>query len=312
MMMRALILLLATAVLASAQAPLLQIHLKDGRIIAPTRMRRDKDTIIATLDIPGQAGAPGTKGDFGFALTDIATLVFEKPSALDTAPELIAAGKAEEALEKLDPVIKFYEGFRDAPGSWWDEAVPLQIQALFALRREKEAAEEAAKFGRLAADPEIKKLNRIFNAVALTRRGEHEGAVRLYADLGKVTERHELLGLMAVNKGDSLVALGDELKKKGELDKAAVRYEEALLSYLRVPALYPAQKMYLPQALLGAARAYLGFEDFKRARVSIKELKEKFGATPEAKDADAVAEMVDKREKQLADPQQEKVEKPAA
>jgi hypothetical protein len=80
----------------------------------------------------------------------------------------------------------------------------------------------------------VKKLNRIFTAVASTRKGEHEGAVRLYGDLAKITERRELLGLIAVNKGDSLVALGDQLKKKGEIDKAAIRYEEALLSYLRV------------------------------------------------------------------------------
>ena len=312
MMGRAFLFLLLTVAFACGQTPGLQIHLKDGKIITAKQMRRDRDTIIATLEIPGQAGAAATQGDFGFSLNDVALLVFPKPGALDSAPELIAAGKAEEALEQLAPVIKYYEAFRDAPGSWWDEAVPLQIQALFALRREADAAEEAGKFARLASDPDVKKLNRVFTAVALTRKGEHEGAVRLYADLAKITERQELLGLMSVNKGDSLVALGDVLKKKGEVDKAAIRYEEALLSYLRVPALYPSQKMYLPQALLGAARAYLGIEDFKRARVSIKELKENFAATTESKEADAVAEMVDKREKQLADPQQKDPENPAA
>jgi tetratricopeptide (TPR) repeat protein len=308
---RALLFLLLTLGSAVAQTGL-QIHLKDGRVVAPLQMRRDKDTIIATLEIQQKAGGPMTKGDFGLPLSDISTLVFPKPAVLDTVPNLIADGKAEEALEQLEPVVQYYEGFRDAPGSWWDEAVPLEIQALLALRREKEAGEEAAKFGRLASDPEVKKLTRIFNAVALTRKGEHEGALRLYADAGKITERQELLGLMAVNKGDSLVVLGDALKTKGEIEKAAVRYEEALLSYLRVPALYPSQRMYLPQALLGAVRAYLGFEDFERARSTIKELKENFGATPEAKEADAVAEMVDKREKQLADPNQKDSPKPAA
>jgi hypothetical protein len=155
-------------------------------------------------------------------------------------------------------------------------------------------------------------LSRIVNAVALTRKGEHEGSLRLYAEGMKATKRLDMLGLIAVNKGDSLVALGDGLKAKGELEKANVRYEEALLSYLRVPALYPSQRMYLPQALLGAARAYLGFEDFPRARATIKELKESYGATAEAKEADKVAELVDEREKQLADPQQSSSEKPSA
>jgi hypothetical protein len=134
MTLRALLLLLASVTLAFGQSNL-QIHLKDGRIISVLKMRRDRDTIIATLSIPGQAGAAATQGDFGFPLSDIATLAFAKPQALDTAPELIAAGKAEEALDQLSKVIEYYEGFRDAPGSWWDEAVPLQIQALLALRR---------------------------------------------------------------------------------------------------------------------------------------------------------------------------------
>lgn len=310
MITRAFVILIATATCAFAQ---LEVHLKDGRVVKPTQMRRDRDTIIATLELPSkEPGGALTKGDFGLPLTDIAKLVFPKPGALDAAPAMIASGKAEAALQELSAVLKYYEGFRDAPGSWWVDAVPLEIQALLALRRDKEAVEEAAKFSRLASDPENQKLSRIFNAVALTRKGEHEGAIRLYNDSAKVTKRLDMLGLIAVNKGDSLVVLGDELKKKGDLDKASVRYEEALLSYLRVPALYPSQKMYLPQALLGSAKAYLGFEDFTRARTAIKELKENFGETLEAKEADAVAEMVDKREKQLADPQQKDVEKPAA
>lgn len=310
MIARALLFLIIAVTGAYAQG---EVHLKDGRVVKALQMRREKDTIIATIEIPAKdAAAQPTKGDFGLPLTDIAKLVFPKPSALDTAPGMIAAGKAEEALGELSPVLKFYEGFRDAPGSWWVDAVPLQIQALLALRRDKEAADEASKFSRLASDPENQKLSRIFTAVALSRRGEHEGAVRMFGDAAKLTKRLDMLGLIAVNKGDSLVVLGDELKKKGELDKASVRYEEALLSYLRVPALYPSQKMYLPQALLGSARAYLGFEDFTRARSTIKELKENFGATLEAKDADAVSELVDKREKQLADPQQKDPEKPAA
>jgi hypothetical protein len=133
-----------------------QIHLKDGRVIPTKQMRRDKDTIIATVEIPAQPGQPTKTGDFGFPLTDVATLQFGKPAALDTAPELIATGKAEEALVQLQPIVKYFEGFRDAPGSWWVDAVPLQIQALLALRRDKDAAEEAAKFSRLASDPRIR------------------------------------------------------------------------------------------------------------------------------------------------------------
>ena len=99
---------------------------------------------------------------------------------------------------------------------------------------------------------------------------------------------------------------GEELRAKGEVEKAAVRYEEALLSYLRIPALYPAQRMYLPQATYGAAQAYLGIQDFDRARTAIKELKLLFAATPEAKSTDALSEKLEKRAALLTTPEPKK------
>jgi len=77
-------------------------------------------------------------------------------------------------------------------------------------------------------------------------------------------------------------------------------YEQALLSYTRVAALYPSQRGYLPQATIGAARAHLGLDDFARAKQAIKELKDDFASTPEAASADELLAKVEKREKILA------------
>lgn len=291
------------------------IQLKDGRIIPAKALRRERDQIIATIEIPSKTpGEKPTTGDFGFPLTEIFTLAFERPAALETAPDLISAGKAQEALEQLEPVIKYYNGFRDAPGSWWTDVVPLQVQALLALRKDDEAIAVAQQFSRLAMDPAIKRYTKAFTAVSLTRKGQHEEALALYDDAAKSTARREVLGLIAVNRGESMLAIGNALKEKGELDKASVRFEEALLSFMRIPALYPSQRMYLPQATFGAANAYFGFDDFGRAKAAIKDLKQNFPETPEAKAADALAEKVEKREKQLADPAKETEpgKKPAA
>ncbi len=294
-----LFILLALAAAASAQ----NLHLKDGRVLPTKQMRRDKDTIIATLEIPSKdPGGKPTTGDFGFPLSEIFKLDFPKPGVLDTAPDLIAEGKAEEALSKLEPVIKYYAAFRDAPGSWWTDLVPLQVEAQLALRRDKEAGEIAEQFSRLATDPEVKKFMKAFSAVSLTRKGQHESALPLYDEAAVSTERVDVLGLIAVNKGDSLVALGDALAEKGEPEAAAVRYEEALLSYLRIPALYRNQRMFMPQATHGAARAYLGMKDFDRARVSVKELKTAYAATPEGKSADELEAKIEKRAALLTDP----------
>jgi tetratricopeptide (TPR) repeat protein len=266
-------------------------------------MRRDKDTIVATLEIQAkeQGGVP-TAGDFGFALTDIFRLEFPKPSILDSAPDLIAEGKAEEALGKLEPSLKFYAGFRDAPGSWWTDLVPLQVQALLALRRDKEAADAADAFTRLTTDPEVKKFMRAFTAVGLTRKGNHQAALPLYDEAALATERADVLGLIAANKGESLLALGDALLAKGENEAAAVRYEEALLSFLRIPALYRTQRMFLPQATYGAAQAYLGIRDFDRARLALKELTELYAATPEGKEAGELSRKIEKRAALLVAP----------
>jgi tetratricopeptide (TPR) repeat protein len=225
---------------------------------------------------------------------------------------MIAEGRASAALTALENELKTYTGFRDVPGSWWDQLVPLQIQALLALKKEKEAADAAAMFAQMASSDENKRISKAFVAVVRTRKGEHQSSLPLYDEAYKATKRQDILGLIAVNKGDSLVALGDALKAKGEIDQADRRYEAALLSYLRVPALYPSQKQYLPQATLGAGRAYLGMEDFERALVSVKELRENFAGTPEAEAATDLETRVKKRREQLADPKTAATAKPAS
>ncbi len=283
------------------------IHFKDGRIATAKQMRRDKDFIVATVEIPAkEPGGQPTTGDFGFPLADIFKLDFPKPAVLDTAPALIADGKAEQALTQLDPVLKFYAGFRDAPGSWWTELMPLQIVAQLALKRDADAVETADQFSRLASDPEVKKYMKAFTAIALTRHGKHEAALPLYDEAALVTESTDILGLIAVNRGDSLVALGDALAAKGEPEAAAARYENALLSYLRIPALYHTERMFMPQATYGAAQAYLGIMDFDRARLSVKELTASYAATPEGKAAAELSGRIEKRAALLATPAPEK------
>lgn len=291
-----------------------RLELADGRILYPKAMRRERDNIIATLETPpAQPGGTPGRGDFGFALKDIYTLYFPKPAVIDKGPEMISGGRAAQALTLIETELKFYAGLRDAPGSWWDELVPLQIQALLALRKEKEAGEAAATFAQLASSDENKLISQAFTAVSKTRKGEHEASLKMYDAAYKATKRQDILGLIAVNKGDSLVALGDALKAKGEVEAAAKRYEGALLSYLRIPALYPSQRQYLPQSTIGAARAYFGMDDFDRALTAIKELREGFPGTPEAEATNELEAKVKKRREQLADPKAAAAEsKPAS
>jgi tetratricopeptide (TPR) repeat protein len=283
-----------------------RIFMKDGRVLAPVRMQRSGDDILATFPRQQKAAdgsisnIPGSEMQVGIKLAEIAKLDFLKPPIIDAAPKAIAEGKAEALLKALAPEVDRFAGFRDAPGSWWVDLVPMQIQALLTLRKDKEAQDAADSFARQAADPENQRLTKAFAGVARTRKGEHKAALALYADAVQTVRRHDIMGMIAVNRGDSLLAIADALKVENKAQESVEQYEQALLSYTRVAALYPSQRGYLPQATLGAAKAHFGLDDFERAKLAIAELKADFAATPEASQADELLAKVVKREQLIS------------
>ena len=292
---------------ASAQAPDPgRIFMNDGRILTPIAMRRNGDDILATFPRQEKSAdgtitnVPNSEIQVGIKLTEIAKLDFAKPPIIDAAPKAIAEGKAEALLKAMQPEVDRFAGFRDAPGSWWVDLVPMQIQALLALKRDKEAQDAADTFSRQASNPENQRLTKAFAGVARTRKGDHKAALALYDEAVKSVRRHDILGMIAVNRGDSLLAIADGLKAENKTPEAIIYYEQALLNYTRVAALYPSQRGYLPQATFGAARAHFGLDDFERSKLAIKELKDDFASTPEAAATDELLAKVEKREKILA------------
>lgn len=299
--------LLSLTLDARAQAPDVgRIFMNDGRVLSPTAMRRIGDDIMATFPRQQQnadgsiTNIAGSDVQVGIKLGEIAKLDFEKPAIIDAAPKAIAEGKAEALLKALQPEVDRFAGFRDAPGSWWVDLVPMQIQALLSLKKDKEAQDAADSFARQAANPENQRLTKAFAGVARTRKGEHKAALALYDDALQAVRRHDILGMIAVNRGDSFLAIADGLKAENKAQEAILFYEKALLSYTRVAALYPSQRGYLPQATYGAARAHFGLDDFERSKLAIKELKDDFASTPEAAATDELLVKVEKREKILA------------
>ena len=283
-----------------------RIFMNDGRILTPTAMRRNGDDILATFPRQEKSAdgtitnIPNSEIQVGIKLAEIAKLDFVKPPIIDAAPKAIAEGKAEALLKAMQPEVDRFAGFRDAPGSWWVDLVPMQIQALLALKRDKEAQDAADTFSRQASNPENQRLTKAFAGVARTRKGDHRAALALYDEAVKSVRRHDILGMIAVNRGDSMLAIAEGLKAENKTPEAIIYYEQALLNYTRVAALYPSQRGYLPQATFGAARAHFGLDDFERAKLAIKELKDDFASTPEAAATDELLAKVEKREKILA------------
>ena len=283
---------LALGLAAADPARAQNILLKDGKTIVSKGLRRTGDIIMATVDIPipAAAGEPAKvqAGEIGYALNLIAKLDFPEPPQLNTVPDLIAAGKMAEALAQIEPVVRFYESFRDAPGSWWQDSLLLKVEALQAMENFKDSDPLIDNLSRVATDPEALRAAKVFVAAKLTRRGEHARALEMFGQVLKETTKPLTLATASVNMGQSHLALK--------------QYDAALLAFLQIPVFYPRQKMLLAQSLLGSARAYYGLEDLPRAKTTLAELLKDFATSPQAADARAELEKIARREKALAPP----------
>lgn len=278
--------------LCQQAAPAQNIILKDGRTIVTKSIRRQGDNIMATVEIPtsSASSAPSRPqlGEIGYPVSSIEKLDFPEPTQLRNVPDLILQGKAAEALRQIEPVVRYYEGFRDAPGSWWDEAALLKVQALLAMGNEKEADPLIELIARFVTRPETVRAAQALKAAAMTRNGSHAEALKIYETLTKEAMRHWTLATVAVNKGRSHLALK--------------QYEPALLSFLQIPVFYPDEKIFVPQAMLGSAQAYFALEDLPRAKETLKELIQEYPSSPQAKDAADEQEKIARREKALEEP----------
>lgn len=280
--------LLLGAALA-AHAADINIQKKDGTTQAAKALRREKDNIIATIDIPpAKPGDAVVTGDVGIPLAQIAKIEFGEPAALKSAPELLIAGKTDEALAQIELALKYYAGFRDAPGSWWADLLLMKMNALVSLGREKDALALAESMSGQSTDPESKRAANVVLAIAAVRRGDGKAASDALDTVLKDATKPDVLASAAIYKGQSSLVLKD--------------WENALLSFLQVPVLYPEQKALAPASMLGVGRAHFGLEDFDSAKKALKELMKTFKGTPEAVAAKAEMELIAKREKALFDP----------
>ena len=279
-------LLLCAALTAHADTNIIK---KDGTIQVAKGLRREKDNIIATIELPvAKPGDAVQTGDVGIPLTQIQKIEFGEPAALKTAPELLVQGKTDEALAQIDLALKFYEGFRDAPGSWWADLTLLKMNALVGGGREKDADKIAESMKGLATDPESQRAAKVLLAAAATRRGDAKAAGEALDVVLKDATKPDVLASAAIYKGQSCLALKN--------------WENALLSFYQVPVLYPEQRALAPASMLGVGRAHFGLEDFPSAKNALKELMKTYKGTPEAAAAKAEMEAIAKREKALSDP----------
>lgn len=256
---------------------------KDGTTQTSKSLRREKDFIMATIDMQVAPGQPAATGEIGIPIAQIATIQFPEPANLNLASELLTQGKGAEALAQLDQALRYYEGFRDAPGSWWADLALLKANVLVSLGREKEAEPLAGQIARLATDPETIRGARVHLAAGAMRQGNNAGAIEALEAIIKESTRPDTLASAAVYKGQSHLGLK--------------QWEEAVLSFLQVPVFYPDQKVLMPPSLLGSGQAYFGLLDLERAKATLNELLSTYAATRQAAMAKVELEKIARHEK---------------
>ncbi len=279
--------LLFTAAVLAAPASAQTFYMKDGREVTAKSLRRQGDTIMATVQLaPAQDGQQAQTGELGYPIAQISKIDFPDPPQLAAATDLIIRGKISEAFLQLDPVIHYYEGFRDAPGSWWMDAAVLKVLAQLADGRDKDASALIDSISRTATEPDAVAYAKALAALNVARHGDPAIAMEMCKPVIKDGVRPEALAVAYLAEGESHLARKE--------------WEQALMDFLKIPVFYPDEKLFLPQSMIGSCRAYTGLQDFARAKTTLTDLTTTYAGSREAQQAKVELEKVEKAERLAA------------
>jgi tetratricopeptide (TPR) repeat protein len=246
----------------SASAEAQQILLKTGQKVETLGLRRSGDKIMGKIEVAGSSG------EVGYPISAIARIEFPEPKNLKAAADLLAQGQPDKALAEITPVVASYEPFKEIAGAWWAPAAVIKVSALAALQRDVEAEPLAREIQKSATDPETARAANLRIANALVGKQEFEKAAQICDAAIKESTRPEVLA--------------DAWTTKGNLHLAQKEWDAALLAFLHVPVFYREEKLFMPAALLGSARAYRRLDDLDRAKRTLQDLTTAFPKSAEA------------------------------
>jgi tetratricopeptide (TPR) repeat protein len=257
-----LLLVLLLLLLLNGTASAQSILLKSGQRVDTLGVRRDGEMVMGRVQVGSGSG------EVGYHSAQIAKIEFPEPRGLKTAAEILNQGQLEKAMAEIEPVVRYYEPFREIPGAWWAQAALIKVSLLGALRRETEAESLAGEIQKSVADPETARAAQLRLVSGFVRKKDFEKALAI-ADA-------------AIKESSDSTTLARAWLAKGDVAAAKKEWDTALLAYLRVPIFYQDEKPLMPAALLGSARAYRRLDDEERAKKSLNELVATFPKSAEA------------------------------
>jgi tetratricopeptide (TPR) repeat protein len=241
--------------------------LKTGQTIQTKGVRRSGDMVMGSVQV-GQS-----RGEVGYQASTIARINFPEPPQLKTTAALLSQGAPAKALADIGPVVKYYQPFRDLPGNYWAQAALLEVSALVGMQLDKEAEALGEQIRKNSTDPETARAAQLQIVGSLVRNEDYAKALALCDAVIKESARPSVLAQAWVKKGDALLAQR--------------QWDTAVLAYLHVPVFYENEKLWMPPALLGSARAFRGLEDLENAKKSLNDLTAQYPKSAQAETARA-------------------------
>ena len=247
-----------TAVTLRAQ----DITTTDGQVYTNPSIRRSGDMIMVKMTMAGGTSAV----EMGLPISRIAKVSFAEPPELSKAIEAASKANATEVISLTSDYVAKQGDLKDVPGSWWPEMARLQLLALAASGKDAECADLARQIGALK-NPSMESLSR---------------AGALFTPLSSSDLEAVLVGAKALPRlgGDQGSALAQVVLGKALLQKKD--FQGALRAFLTIKVFYPSLSLLQPPALAGAAEAYQGLKDDKRAAQSYDDIVKNWPDSPQA------------------------------
>jgi hypothetical protein len=236
--------------------------MRDGTVLPAADVTLGSGALVQQVQI-----ASGGSFERRFPFGDIARLEFPEPEGFEQAVTLIRAGNGTEALAAVEPIYRQFAPFSRLPGSHWPRAADLRLQALLLGSDNLQITAAAREIMQANVGPEISGTAKLALA-QIDARGGRESLANIMID-------------EIVREAPAPVQARAWLLR-GDLAAARSSHVEALEAYLRIPAFYGTLDELLPQALLGAARAYRGYGDTGRAERAALELIDNYPETAQA------------------------------
>jgi hypothetical protein len=235
-----------------------EITLDDGQVLSSDAFRRSGSSIMLRITT-----AQGGVIETGYPVSRIVRIAFAEPPELTRVMEASSAGNAGAVLSMTGDYVASKADFADIPGSWWPRVARIRLMALVASGKDAEAAELAGKIASsgVAADAPLAGAGALFGILS----SRNPDAV--IAAATPLTKSEGEAGALAQ------IALGRAFLLKKD-------YQGALRAFLGVRVFHPSLALLQPPALSGAADAYIGLKDEKRAILSLREIHLEYPDSP--------------------------------